>query len=236
MYHATQIESLHNRPIDGILVEPAGESGRPVEAMTIPCGPGSVLFYQGDDAEHFFEVLQGVVKLYMLTPDGRRQVTNFCFPGQFVGHGSEALYPQTAEAVGSVVVRRYSRSSMERLLAEQPALAHRLLQTTLDELVVAQDQMLSLGRKTAIERIASFFVRLSRRNRKADQAASLLHLPMARTDIADYLGLTPETVSRVFSRLKGLGVIALKSVNDIEIRDLDLLAELADDETALVFN
>ena len=80
---------------------------RDIEATTIPCANGSVLFYQDDPADHLFEVVQGVVKLFMLTPDGRRQVTSFCYPGQFLGHGSDDSYQQTAEAVGTVVVRRY---------------------------------------------------------------------------------------------------------------------------------
>ena len=107
---------------------------------------------------------------------------------------------------------------------------------TLSELVVAQDQMLSLGRKTAIERLASFFLRLTHHSSSEREEPGMLHLPMARTDIADYLGLTPETVSRTFGKLKALGVIALKTANDIKILDAERLADLAEDETAPVVN
>lgn len=245
VHHATHIHDSHDRAIDGLLASSSsgrarhgGGIGRSrqSEAAMLPCGNGGVLFYQGDPAEHLFEVVEGVVKLYMLTPDGRRQVTCFCYPGQFLGHGAEEAYLQTAEAVGPAMVRRYPRARMESLMIEQPELANRLLRMTLDQLSVAQDQMLNLGRKTATERMASFILGLLGRDRGEREASAELHLPMARTDIADYLGLTPETVSRVLGRLKAVGVIALRTANDIEVRDLRRLGLLAEDETALVLN
>lgn len=236
MYEATRVEDRQGASIAAVLSAANDGVDGESETTTIPCGAGSVLYYQGDPADHFFEVLQGVVKLYMLTPDGRRQVTSFCFPGQFVGQGADDSYLQTAETVGDAVLRRYPRSGMDRLTIEQPELAHRLLRMTLNDLIVAQDQMLSLGRKTATERIASFFLRLAKRETKLDDERAMIHLPMARTDIADYLGLTPETVSRILGRLKSLGIIALKSANDIAILDLGLLADLAENEAAQAAN
>lgn len=236
MYEATRVEDRQGASIAAVLSAANDGVDGESETTTIPCGAGSVLYYQGDPADHFFEVLQGVVKLYMLTPDGRRQVTSFCFPGQFVGQGADDSYLQTAETVGDAVLRRYPRSGMDRLTIEQPELAHRLLRMTLNDLIVAQDQMLSLGRKTATERIASFFLRLAKRETKQDDERAMIHLPMARTDIADYLGLTPETVSRILGRLKSLGIIALKSANDIAILDLGLLADLAENEAAQAAN
>lgn len=241
MYEATRAGDSRGASIAAVLsaTNDGADGDGDSETTTIPCGAGSVLYYQGDPADHFFEVLQGVVKLYMLTPDGRRQVTSFCFPGQFVGQGADDSYLQTAETVGDAVLRRYARTGMDRLTIEQPELAHRLLRMTLNDLMVAQDQMLSLGRKTATERIASFFLRLAKRETKADgqgPQGAMIHLPMARTDIADYLGLTPETVSRILGRLKALGIIALKSANDIAILDLGMLADLAENEAAQAAN
>ena len=119
MYQATQIDESRGDGFAELLAGAAQAPCRRGECTPIACTSGAVLYYQGDPADHFFEVVQGIVKLYMLTPDGRRQVTSFCFPGQFIGHGSEEDYLQTAEAVGDTVLRRYPRARMDRLLAEK---------------------------------------------------------------------------------------------------------------------
>ena len=196
--------------------------------------PKEVIFYQGDTCKHLFEVVEGVVKLYKLTPDGRRQVTGFLYPGQFLGLGWKELYSQTAEAVSSAKLCRYPREKLDELLSVYPNLGRRLLNATTNELMVAQDQMLLLGRKTASERLASFLHRLLTRSEAEDGEACEIYLPMIRSDIADYLGLTAETVSRVLGRLRDLGIIGIPDHNNIEVLDRGLLCELAEGEEGLL--
>jgi CRP/FNR family transcriptional regulator len=112
-----------------------------------------------------------------------------------------------------------------------PVLGHTFLAWTRNELAAAQDQMLLLGRKSAMEKIASFLLRLSERNDERDEDPLRLFVPMTRNDIGDYLGLTTETVSRTITRLDKMGVIARPDQSDIVIRDFDLLIDLADEES-----
>ncbi|MCG8354442.1 MAG: helix-turn-helix domain-containing protein [Kiloniellales bacterium] len=190
--------------------------------------PKDVIFYQGDPCEHLFEVVEGVVKLYKLTPDGRRQVTGFLYPGQFLGLGWNELYTQTAEAVSGAKLCRYPHAKLDEWLTLYPALGRRLLSATTTELVLAQDQMLLLGRKTARERIASFLVRLLERQEDDDDPSDEIYLPMIRADIADFLGLTAETVSRVLGRLRDCRIIEIPDHGCIQVCDRDRLEELAE--------
>ena len=194
--------------------------------------PQASIFYEGDPCRHLFEVLEGVLRVYKLTPDGRRQVTGFLYPGQVLGLGFMESYAYTAEAVTAVKLCRYKRDSLDRVMDDQPALARRLLTITASELATAQDQMLLLGRKTASERIASFLLRLSDHNAEIGEDPAEVYLPMTRTDIGDYLGLTTETVSRTISRFKARGLIRLRPAKRVQLLDLDALAELAEGDEA----
>ncbi len=198
--------------------------------------PKEVIFYQGDPCEHLFEVVEGVVKLYKLTPDGRRQVTGFLYPGQFLGLGWNESYTQTAEAVTAAKLCRYSRDKLDQWLMLYPALGRRLLDATTSELMVAQDQMLLLGRKTATERMASFIMRLFERNEDEGDESEDVYLPMIRSDVADYLGLTAETVSRILGRLRDSEIIDIPNHHYIRVLDRDRLEDLAegDEDRCLV--
>lgn len=186
-----------------------------------------VAFHEGDPAEAVFEVIGGVLKLYKLLPDGRRQITGFAYPGQMVGIGQGEDYACTAEAVTDAVVTRYPRARLEALCDELPGLARRLLTLTAAELVAAQDQMLLLGRKSAVERIASFLLHRSEAAVARSEDPDELGLPMSRTDIADYLGLTIETTCRTLSQLSRDGVIEICGRHRIRLHDPDRLTELA---------
>ncbi|MHA1113170.1 MAG: helix-turn-helix domain-containing protein [Alphaproteobacteria bacterium] len=183
-----------------------------------------------EPADHLFNVTAGAVKLYKLLMDGRRQITGFLFPGDFLGVALNDRYVYSAEAITPVSMCRYDRARLEGLLDEMPALEKRLLGITANELVAAQDQMVLLGRKTAQERVASFLLDLSRRASRRGQAPDPIYLPMTRADIADYLGLTVETVSRTFSRLRKLGVIALEGNEMVRLVDRAALEELSEGE------
>lgn len=168
----------------------------------------ATVFYEGDAGADLFEVIEGVLKLYKMTADGRCQITGFAYPGHFIGLSQNDTYCYTAEAITGVTLKRYARRAMET----SPELASRLFTLLRDELATAQDQMLLLGRKTATERLASFLVRM------ADyQGADTIHLPMKRAEIADFLGLTIETVSRTFTRLGKAGALRLTDRTEVEI-------------------
>jgi CRP/FNR family transcriptional regulator len=189
--------------------------------------PHQLIFNEGDPAAHLFNVIEGTVKIYKLLADGRRQITGFLFPGDFLGIALHDHYTYSAEAVTAVRICRFPRGKFENLLQEFPKLENRLLQTASNELAAAQDQMVLLGRKSAVERVASFLVTLAARARQRRQPDKLLTIAMSRADIGDYLGLTIETVSRTFTRLRKSGAIALPDNHHVEILRHDALLELA---------
>jgi len=198
---------------------------------TINFDPGRTVIGEGEPAGDLFNVIRGSVKLYKLLTDGRRQVTGFLFPGDFLGIALSDIYAYSADAIEPVQLCRFPRKKLETLLAELPRLERKLLGTTAHELAAAQDQIVLLGRKTAKERVASFLVSLSDRALKRRQPASPLDVPMTRTDIADYLGLTTETVSRTLTQLRQAKLIATSQRNRIDILDPDGLKGLVDRAT-----
>lgn len=189
---------------------------------------GQPILHEGDPAADLFNVVSGAVKLYKLLPDGRRQITGFLFPGDFLGIALNDIYVYTAEALTRVRLCRFPRPKLEVLLSEIPAFEHQLLGDVATELVAAQDQMLLLGRKTARERVASFLLMLAKRAERHGQSASPVVLPMSRADIADYLGLTTETVSRTITQLRKSQVIEATTRGEIAIRDRNALAQLSE--------
>jgi CRP/FNR family transcriptional regulator len=184
--------------------------------------PGETVFMEGDDAHSIYEVVQGTLRLYKLLPDGRRQITGFMSRGHLLGLAPEGVCVYSAEAITDVTLRRYARAAFERLIDKVPGFARLLLTAASHELCTAQDQMLLLGRKTAMEKVASFLLRIADQQEVDD-----VHLPMTRNDIADYLGLTIETVSRTLTKLKDKRLIALPTPARLVIRDRDRLEELA---------
>ncbi len=195
---------------------------------SVELGPGDPLFDEGEPAEHLFNVTAGAMKVYKLLADGRRQMTGFLFPGDFLGLANEETYAYSAEAVTHTVLCRFPRRKLERLLEQYPKMEHRLLGMASHELAVAQEQMLLLGRKTAREKIASFLLMLSRRAVQRGQNGNPVAVPMSRNDIGDYLGLTTETVSRTFTQLKQGGSINLVQGGKVALADRARLEEMAE--------
>lgn len=177
-------------------------------------GPNRVIFDEAEPADHVFTVTAGVVKIFKALPDGRRMVTGFLFPGDFLGLVNNNAYAYSAETLTVSEFCRFPRHQLEALLAELPRLEQRLLWMASHEIAAAQDQMVLLGRKSARERVASFLVMLSKIT--AHSAGGAVALPMSRADIADYLGLTVETVSRKLAQLRTQRVIEV--LNDRHIR------------------
>ena len=199
-------------------------------AEIIQLQPGAALVREGDTASHVFTVTTGVARVYKLLADGRRQIVGFLYPGDMLGLPSRMHYGVNAEALEPMTACRFRRAEYRDLAGELPGLEAALLDRACDELRAAQDQMLLLGRKTALERLASFFLDISSRDRRAGGDGARLRLPMTRGEIADYLGLTTETVSRTTTRMKTRGVIRLLPRNVVEILDPVALASLAGGE------
>jgi CRP/FNR family transcriptional regulator len=189
---------------------------------------GRPIIHEGEPAENLFNVVTGAVRLYKLLPDGRRQITGFLFPGDFLGVALNETYVYTAEALSPVRLCRFPRRRLEALLRDLPNLEHEMLNEVATELVAAQEQMLLLGRKTARERVTSFLLRLAKRADRHGRQANPVALPMSRADIADYLGLTTETVSRTITRLRRANIVAVANRYEIEILDRMALEALSE--------
>ena len=201
---------------------------QPVEKLEA----GAALFWEGDQASHVFEVVEGVLRVYKILNDGRRVITGFLYPGDLVGLSLRDRYLYTAEAVTRTKVRRFARSRFDEEINRSPTLRPQLFARLCDEMAAAQDQMVLLARKSAEERVASFLLLIARRLSGNPQLPQIIEIPMTRLDMADYLGITIETVSRIMTRLTGRGVIAAKGRHTLVIRKpekLEVLAGEADD-------
>ncbi|WP_349934839.1 helix-turn-helix domain-containing protein [Acetobacter sp. A11-2] len=197
--------------------------------ITLP--PGTAVIEEGTPASAFFNVINGTVKLFKSLPDGRRQITGFADAGQFVGLSNSRTYSFGAETVSSVLLCRCTHTQIENLLAEYPRFARHLLSAVTNELTDAKEQMLLLGRKTAKEKVASFLLdrikQYHRTHPHDPDAETTASVPMTRVDIADYLGLTIETVSRTISALRRDKIISGTENHCIRILSLPNLQDIA---------
>ncbi len=205
---------------------------------TVP--PGFVIFSDNEKPGYFANIITGVVKLTKSLGDGRQQIVGLQFPSDFLGRPYRPDTPYYAEAVTDVHLCTYERSKFEHLVKECPGFEHRLFENTLDELDAAREWMVLLGRKKAEERVASLLLMITRRMMSVGyktahaethpdpHAAATFDLPLSRAEIADFLGLTIETVSRQFTRLKVAGLIGLEGARTIVVPDLARLQEAAE--------
>jgi CRP/FNR family transcriptional regulator len=184
------------------------------------------IFLEGDPADHYYKVLSGTVRLYSMLADGRRQIVQFVFPSQFFGLSAAKDYAMSAEAVSDVSLIRYPRRHVDNLFASEHSIARVALDLANDELRAAQRQMILLGRRTARERLVVFLLDMADQAKPGEADGAFFHLPMTRRDIADYLGLTIETVSRVFGQLKRARLIELKGSHDVALLKPQALSEL----------
>ena len=202
-------------------------TGMKTFGWTIRLGPGQTLFHEGDPATRVFTLTSGTLKLYKLLADGRRHVTGFMHPGDFLGISVDDEHAFTAEALEDAQLCSFPRDRFDNFVETHPQMERELYRMAAHELAAAHRQMVLLGRKTATERFASFLLCLADRTAAV---ADKVHLSMSRSDIADYLGLTKETVSRVLSALKGSRVIRLAAMDEVELLDRQRLEQIADCE------
>jgi len=192
--------------------------------------PGESLIWEGDDSVLVANVIEGVLKLSTGTEDGREQIVGMVFASDFIGRPFGATTGHGVTALTEAKVCVFNRRDFDSFAREHPALEHKLLQRTLAELDRTRRWMLLLGRKSASEKVASFLLEMCERTAGSPceemEAATdvMLDLPVSRQQIADVLGLTIETVSRQFTRLKAEGVIDLPSRREVHVRDRYALA------------
>lgn len=180
------------------------------------------IFGEGEPAEHICRVISGTVRISRFTSDGRRQILAFHYPGDVFGLEPGAHYSLSAEAVTDAEISMIRRSLVETAAAQDASAAHALIDLMSRQLTYAREHALVLGRKGANERLAAFLLQLSERLR----ANGVISLPMPRSDIADYLALTIETVSRSFTQMERDHTIDLPSSRRVVVRDRSALEHL----------
>ncbi len=185
------------------------------------------VFIEGDPTTHVFRVETGAVSLYKVLADGRRQIVGFAYPGDLIGLGAQGEHVMNAQAIKPTRLRCLPMATLHRAVAEDPTLGFKLYEAVARELAATRDLMLTTGQRSATERVASFLMAFSRRSKRNGQDPCDFELPMTRADIGDFLGLTIETVSRTFTKLKTLGMIELPQTNRVRLVDLDQLESLA---------
>jgi CRP/FNR family transcriptional regulator len=170
---------------------------------------GATILSEGESATNIFGLSQGVVRLYKLLPDGRRQVLAFALPGDFLGMPLAKRNSFSADAIGEVALCRFSGDELTTFIQSSPNIMRRLIEFAILQLDMAQDQLLLLGNGSAEEKVAIFLVSWRNRLARLSVFSETVPLPMRRQDIADFLGLKLETVSRTLAKLEQKNVIRL---------------------------
>ena len=182
--------------------------------------------------EYVASVVKGVAALSKTLEDGRTQMVGLLLPSDFIGRPGRTEIEFDVTATSDVTLCCFDRKPFEKLLEDTPHVAQRLMELALDELDAARDWMLLLGRKTAREKIATFIVMFAQRSRLDEPGmAGKVYLPMTRDQIANYLGLTLETVSRQFNALKNDGIIEFTDRRNFVVNDLLALHEESGDDS-----
>ena len=185
------------------------------------------IFLQNDPSTHLYNITEGNVKIYQLLDDGRIQIIGFLYPGDFFGTYKNNKYNYSAEAIGNLRVCVFDQRVLDKYMDQNPILAKELLNETSYELTLAQDRMTVMGRLNAIEKIAIFLINISNQRKRIGWQSNPISLSMARQDIADYLGLTIETVSREISKLKTSNIIKIISSKQLFINDIEKLKQIS---------
>jgi CRP/FNR family transcriptional regulator len=188
---------------------------------------GSAFIVQGENVNSYSNILKGVVKLSKIMADGRQQIVGLQFAPDFMGRPFLNESRMAAEAATKTELCVFPRRALERLIAEIPELEHHLHNQALKELDEARDWMLTLGRKTAQEKVASFLSLIASHQDPETENGNVFEVPLSRADIADFLGLTIETVSRQMTKLRKEGVIQIENNRHVTVPDPDRLAAAA---------
>lgn len=190
---------------------------------------GATIFQQNDRFEKILVVTGGFIRLSRLLSNGKRQITGFIGPGDILGGlKQQSMCHCTAEAINDVTVCAFRRNELLHVLHDFPELCIRLLLTATDEIEAQYEQITLLGRKSADQRVAAFLLIMQQRWKRDELPTSSVPLPMARVDIADYLGLTVESVSRALHEIKAKDFIRLPKPSLVELKNLPGLYQMAE--------
>jgi CRP/FNR family nitrogen fixation transcriptional regulator len=201
-----------------------------MESLAIPTRyeNGEAVYRCNDPVEYWYRVVAGAARTSALTADGSRHIVDFLLPGDLFGFGTRGTRPYCVEAiVPATLIVRYPRRSAEQLADFDPQIARGIREAAFDSIARLQRRMFILARTSALERVSGFLLEIADRSRGAP--AHTVFLPMSRYDIADYLGMAVETVSRALTELRARRVIALCGVRRVQICDRSALEDLADE-------
>ena len=190
------------------------------------------VFFEGDPIQHVYQIVKGTVCLYMTLPDGRRQIVDFAHAGDFIGLGESGEHSVAAQASTLTKLRCLPAGALHEVARHDPQVGVQLYRALSDQLAAARNLLLTVGRRSATERLATLLLALSRRNERMGADPARISLPMSRADIADFLSLTIETVSRSFTKLRQSGTIDLVQSTLVLIRDRRALEQLCADAPA----
>jgi CRP/FNR family nitrogen fixation transcriptional regulator len=204
-------------------MRPAAQTGLNAAGSVIHVSEGKAIFAEGDETDLFYKVVSGVVRLCKFLSDGRRQIEAFHNAGDVFGLELGDEHMLSAEAVSGCTLIAYRRRTLELLSEKDKSVSRQLLQYAMQNMAQAQEHSLLLGRRGAAEKVASFLIAWAQQS----PGGKVINLPMTRQDIADYLGLTIETVSRSFSQFERDGVIALPNIREVHVTDPEALQDLA---------
>lgn len=221
----------------GHLAEMAGGGSTPALEFLFSEGrerlfhAGENLITEGESTDYFYDLLDGTVALARNGRDGRRQILSFMGARQFLGAASTECYPNLATALTDVKAISYPRAALEKALESSPVFAAKFRRVLTQILESAHDHVYTIGQRSAVERVASFLLYLRANQAKFSPVgprdkSEHIELPMTRLDIADFLGLTIETVSRAFSSLKKSGVIGFTDSHSCEILNIQKIRDL----------
>jgi CRP/FNR family transcriptional regulator, nitrogen fixation regulation protein len=218
---ATQVSNFS--PLHAVKGKAGTIDPSPFIGVAMGFGRNAEIYAEGEKSGYVYKVLSGVVRVSKLLPDGRRQISAFHVPGEMFGFEADAYHHASAEAVVPTKVVAFRWDGSNGASRQTASVVRELLNLAVIGLRHAQDHLLLLGRKNALERLAAFLLEMDRRA----GSKHIFDLAMPRHDIADYLGLTLETVSRMFAELKEIGAVELKSARRVHLIDVAKLEALS---------
>ena len=237
--HAGRVQSASPQPcakcgsrVAGICasLDVAGLDDMSHDTRRTPVAPRHVLFREGDDATHVVMLMRGTAKLSRQMPDGKQQVLGFRFDGDILGFTSGKQFIADAEMLTDGSVCRVSRRDFEAMLARYPSMQRRMIDLCMQELERTQEQLVTVGRRQAEQRVAAFLLSLAAAQRMRGQNPQVFDMPMTRAEIGDLLGLALETVSRAFSALRRRALVREPGGNRVELPRMEALQALAEGE------
>lgn len=209
------------------VLPPAGIDALEQRSCRIDLRARQFLLREGDAPRHLFVVTSGALRRFRYLADGRRLVGGFLLPGDFIGISALPRYRHSIQAIEDALLCALPLAGMREIFENHPGLERELIASAGAELEATHDRLMALARMRPLERLASFLIDMAVRQGRKERGTVVLALPMSRTDIADHLGLTVETVSRSFTRLRLRRIIAFDDPREVELLEPETLRRLA---------